>query len=102
MTEEQFVLNNKSVEFVKPKKISHMKTGDKVKIVTSEGYIIGEGIIEREVNSYVVLNGEKYWKRGIDGKHRKRTNYLEFLMTPKDANEYKVKNNGSSRNPHTV
>lgn len=104
MTDEQFTINNTII--IKEKRLTFLKVGDKVKVVSSAGEILGEGIVEREVNSYIVVNGEKYWKRGIDGKHRKRTNYLEFAMNLKDAEEYRVKdkrkNYESSRNSSPI
>lgn len=90
MTDEQFVINN--IEgFKEQKKITFLEVGDKVKIVSSAGEILGDGIIEKEINSYIVVNGEKFWKKGIDGKHRKQTNYLEFVMSLEDAEKYKVR-----------
>lgn len=55
MTDEQFVINNTIT--IKEKRLTFLKVGDKVKIVSSAGEILGEGIVEREVNSYIVVNG---------------------------------------------
>lgn len=97
MTDEQSVVNNNLEDFKEQKKITFLEVGDKVKIVSSAGEILGDGIIEKEINSYIVVNGEKFWKKGIDGKHRKRTNYLEFVMSLEDAEKYKVKENKYGR-----
>ena len=30
------------------------------------------------------------YKRGLDGKHRNRNNYMQFAMTPEDGKKYVV------------
>lgn len=40
--------------------------------------------------SYVEIDGILYWKRGLDGKHRNRNNYMQFAMTPEDGKKYVV------------
>lgn len=53
MTDEQFVVNNNLEDFKEQKKITFLEVGDKVKIVSSAGEILGDGIIEKEINTYI-------------------------------------------------
>lgn len=80
-----------SIDFTIRKKISYLKPGDKVWIVSSDGYLLRAGVVERERGSfYVEIDGLLYWKKGIDGKHRYSKNYLQFAMTPEDGRKYVV------------
>lgn len=74
----------------KPKAISYLDVGDEVWLLHSNGKVLDKGVIEREVNNYVVFKGRKYWKRGLDGKHRFVNDYCRFLMTPEDGAKYAV------------
>lgn len=74
--------------FKKKPKITILEIGDPVYLLHSSGKVLGSGKVEGEVNNYVLFKGRKYWKRGVDGKHRYINNYLNFLMNPTDAREY--------------
>lgn len=74
----------------KPKRISYLKEGDKVWIVSSEGYLLHVDSVTRVRGSYVEIDRILYWKRGLDGKHRNRNNYMQFAMTPEDGKKYVV------------
>lgn len=87
MTEEEFIIDN--VGEIQRKRSSYLKVGDHVKIVTSFGEVeVDDAVVTREVNSYVIIDNKKFWKRGLDGKHRCNQNYMLFAMTPKDAMLY--------------
>lgn len=90
MTDEEFALDNKKKVAVR-KRISYLNKGDKVWIVSSDGYLLHTDIVRRDRGrSYVDIDGILYWKRGLDGKHRNRNNYMQFAMTPEDGKKYVV------------
>ena len=90
MTDEEFVLDNKKRVVVK-KRISYLSKGDKVWIVSSDGYLLHTAVVRADRGrSYVDIDGILYWKRGLDGKHRNRNNYMQFAMTPEDGKKYVV------------
>ena len=90
MTDEEFVLDNKKKVVVR-KRISYLNKGDKVWIVSSDGYLLHTDVVRAERGrSYVDIDGILYWKRGLDGKHRNRNNYMQFAMTPEDGKKYVV------------
>lgn len=89
MTDEEFALDNKNDKIIIKKKISYLSKGDKVWIVSSDGYLLHTGIVRRDRGrSYVDIDGILYWKRGLDGKHRNRSNYMQFAMTSEDGKKY--------------
>lgn len=65
-----------------------LEVGDHAYLLHSDGRVLGEGFIEGEVNNYVIFKGRKYWKSGVNGKHRYVNYYLNFLMSDEDAMEY--------------
>lgn len=90
MTDGEFVLDNKKKVVVR-KRISYLNKGDKVWIVSSDGYLLHTDVVRAERGrSYVDIDGILYWKRGLDGKHRNRNNYMQFAMTPEDGKKYVV------------
>ena len=90
MTDEEFALDNKKKVVVR-KRISYLNKGDKVWIVSSDGYLLHTDVVRAERGrSYVDIDGILYWKRGLDGKHRNRNNYMQFAMTPEDGKKYVV------------
>lgn len=91
MTDEEFALENKEVKFIPKKRISYLNPGDRVWIVSSDGYLLHTDVVRRDLGrSYVDIDGILYWKRGLDGKHRNRNNYMQFAMTPEDGKKYVV------------
>lgn len=91
MTDEEFALDNKNDKIIIKKKISYLSKGDKVWIVSSDGYLLHTDVVRAERGrSYVDIDGILYWKRGLDGKHRNRNNYMQFAMTPEDGKKYVV------------
>ena len=91
MTDEEFALENKEVKFILKKRISYLNPGDRVWIVSSDGYLLHTDVVRRDRGrSYVDIDGILYWKRGLDGKHRNRNNYMQFAMTPEDGKKYVV------------
>lgn len=93
MTDEEFFIGEKEKEerkVVIPKRITFLKEGDEAWIVSSDGYLLHKGRVERVVNSYVEIDRILYWKRGVDGKHRNRNNYTQFAMSPEDAKKYVI------------
>lgn len=90
MTDEEFFIDEEKKVVIPKKKITFLKEGDEAWIVSSDGYLLHKGKVERVVNSYVEIDGILYWKRGVDGKHRNRNNYMQFAMKPSDAKKYVV------------
>lgn len=91
MTDEEFALDNKNDKIIIKKKISYLSKGDKVWIVSSDGYLLHTDVVRADRGrSYVDIDGILYWKRGLDGKHRNRNNYMQFAMTPEDGKKYVV------------
>lgn len=85
-----FVLDNKKKVVVR-KRISYLNKGDKVWIPSSDGYLLHADVVRAERGrSYMEIDRILYWKRGLDGKHRNRNNYMQFAMTPEDGKKYVV------------
>lgn len=99
MENENIVKKEKVIKVPKKVEITYLRKGDFVYIVTSDGRIVGDGKVEGFVNSYVIVGGDKYWAKGINRKHRKRNNYLVFLMKPKDAKKYAVRDERTGESP---
>ena len=99
MENENIVKEEKVIKVPKKVEITYLRKGDFVYIVTSDGRIIGDGKVRGFVNSYVIVGGDKYWSKGINRKHRKRNNYLVFLMKPEDAKKYANKDERTGESP---
>lgn len=69
-------------------KAESLNVGDIAVILTSEGDIKDVAEVTGEINNYLIIKGDKYWKNVSNGKHRKRGNIFEFAMTVKEAIKY--------------
>lgn len=69
-------------------KAESLNVGDIAVILTSEGDIKDVAEVTGEINNYLIIKGDKYWKNVSNGKHRKRGNILEFAMTANEAIKY--------------
>lgn len=72
------------------RKESYLNVGDKVWIVSSDGYLLHTDVVERVTEFYAIIDGRQYWRHATDGKHRFRNNYLQFAMTPENGRDYVV------------
>lgn len=93
MSDEEFIIKKrlqKPKRMSKPKRISYLKEGDKVWIVSSEGYLLHVDTVTKVRGSYVEIDRILYWRRGLDGKHRNRNNYMQFAITPEDGKRYVI------------
>lgn len=99
MENENIVKEEKVIKVPKKVEITYLRKGDFVYIITSDGRIVGDGKVRGFVNSYVIVGGDKYWAKGINRKHRKRNNYLVFLMKPEDAKKYANKDERTGESP---
>ena len=99
MENDNIVIKEKDIKVGPKVEITYLKEGDFVYIVTSDGRIIGDGKVEGFINCYVIVGGDKYWAKGINRKHRKRNNYLVFLMKPEDAKKYAIRDERTGESP---
>ena len=73
---------------LKARFVTEVEIGEEMIIVSSEGVPLGFGKVESFRGSYFYMDGERYYNKGLDGKHHRYGDFSVSAMSFDDALDY--------------